>query len=51
MTLASYSPDDPKLDEIKRSALLPYLQELEEKMIIFKKHHLCLCSALRCGCR
>ena len=34
--LASYSPDDPKLDEIKRSALLPYLQELEEKMIIFK---------------
>ena len=34
--LASYSPDDPKLDEIKRIALLPYLQELEEKMIIFK---------------
>jgi hypothetical protein len=34
--LASYSPDDPNLDEIKRSALLPYLQELEEKMIIFK---------------
>ena len=34
--LASYSPDDPKLNEIKRSALLPYLQALEEKMIIFK---------------
>ena len=34
--LASYSPDDRKLNEIKRSALLPYLQELEEKMIIFK---------------
>ena len=34
--LACYSPDDPNLDEIKRSALLPYLQELEEKMIIFK---------------
>ena len=34
--LARYSPEDQELEKIKRTALSPYLQQLEEQMIIFK---------------
>ncbi len=34
--LARYSPEDRELEKIKRTALSPYLQQLEEQMIIFK---------------
>ena len=34
--LARYSPEDQELEKIKRTALSPYLQRLEEQMIIFK---------------
>ena len=35
--LASFDPDDEDLQHIKREALLPYLEDLEEKMIVYKE--------------
>ena len=34
--LACYSPEDQELEKIKRTALSPHLQQLEEQLIIFK---------------
>ncbi|MDC0547356.1 hypothetical protein OAO16_00205 [Opitutales bacterium] len=35
--LASFDPDDEDLNNIKKDALLPYIEDLEEKMIVYKE--------------
>lgn len=36
-TLARFDPSDQKLESLKRKALLPFFETLEEKMIVYKE--------------